>query len=69
GAAFEPVGSVGGPSFADAGLTSQSAYRWHVTAVIAGVEGLASADVGATTKATPPRCEHPGSCPLGPGGK
>jgi len=69
GAAFEPVGSVAGPSFADAGLTSQSAYRWHVTAVIAGVEGPASADVGATTKATPPRCEHPGSCPLGPGGK
>jgi hypothetical protein len=67
GAAFELVGSVAGPSFADAGLTPQSAYRWHVTAVIGGVEGPASADVGTTTKATPPSCEHPGSCPLGPG--
>ncbi|HXW25675.1 MAG TPA: polyhydroxybutyrate depolymerase [Xanthobacteraceae bacterium] len=69
GAGFEPVGSVAGPSFADAGLAPQSAYRWHVTAVVAGVEGPASTDVSATTKPTPPACEQPGSCPLGPGGK
>jgi poly(3-hydroxybutyrate) depolymerase len=68
-ASFAPVGSVAGPSFSDMGLAPQSAYRWHVTAIVAGVEGPSSADVSATTKATPPPCEHPGTCPLGPGAK
>ena len=69
GGAFERVGSVAGPSFADDGLAPQSAYRWHVTAVIADIEGPASPDVSATTKATPPPCEHPGSCPLSLGAR
>jgi poly(3-hydroxybutyrate) depolymerase len=66
---FARVGSVAGPSFSDTGLAPQSAYRWHVTAIVGGAEGPSSADVSATTKATPPACAHPGTCPLGRGAK
>jgi len=62
---FAAVGDVVGPSFADAGLTPQSAYRWRVTALVNGVEGPASADVVATTRPTPAPCDNPGSCPIG----
>jgi poly(3-hydroxybutyrate) depolymerase len=62
---FMAVGIVTGPSFADSGLTPQSVYRWRVSAVIDGIEGPASIDVEATTRAAPAPCEHPGSCPIG----
>jgi len=65
GGAFAPVGSVAGPSFGDRGLTANSSYRWHVTAVVGSSEGPASAEVSASTKATPAPCHNPGSCPLG----
>jgi poly(3-hydroxybutyrate) depolymerase len=64
---FAQVGNVAGPSFSDTGLAPQSAYRWHVTAIVGGVEGPSSADVTAATKATPPPCDQPGTCPLGRG--
>ncbi len=62
-AAFAPVASVAGPSFSDRGLAAGSSYRWRVTAVVNGVEGPA-AETTATTKATPPRCDRPGTCPV-----
>jgi poly(3-hydroxybutyrate) depolymerase len=62
--AFVQMGNVAGPSFSDTGLAPQSTYRWHVTAIVGGAEGPISADVSATTKATPPPCAHPGTCPL-----
>jgi poly(3-hydroxybutyrate) depolymerase len=69
GGSFAPVGSVAGPSFSDTSLAPQSAYRWHVTAVVGGVESPSSADASATTQATPPPCDHPGTCPLVHGAK
>jgi len=65
--AFVQVGNVAGPSFSDTGLGPQSTYRWHVTAIVGGVEGPGSTDVSATTKATPPPCAHPGTCPVSHG--
>jgi poly(3-hydroxybutyrate) depolymerase len=62
---FSAVGTATGPSFADTGLTPRSAYRWRVTAVVNGVEGPPSNEATATTRATPARCDHPGTCPIG----
>ena len=59
---FQKVGDVIGASFGDSGLTPQSTYRWHVAAIVNGVEGPASADVIASTRAAPPPCNTPGSC-------
>jgi poly(3-hydroxybutyrate) depolymerase len=62
---FAPVGSTAASSFADPGLAPQIFYRWHVTAVINGSEGPASAEASATTRASPSPCEQPGNCPIG----
>jgi poly(3-hydroxybutyrate) depolymerase len=62
---FAAVGDVTGPSFADSGLTPQSAYRWRVSALVNGAEGPASVEIAATTRSVPPACDHPGSCPIG----
>jgi hypothetical protein len=62
---FSTVGTATGPSFADTGLTPRSAYRWRVAAVVNGVEGPPSDEATATTRATPARCDHPGTCPIG----
>jgi hypothetical protein len=62
--AFTVVGETASPSFADSGLTPQTAYRWHVAIVQNGLEGAASPDVSATTRAVPPACDKPGTCPV-----
>jgi hypothetical protein len=62
--AFAVVGETAGPSFADNGLVPQTTYRWHVAIVSNGVEGPATADVVATTRAVPPACDTPGQCPV-----
>ena len=62
---FALVGSVEGPSFSDSGLTPQSSYRWRVSAVVEGIHGPTSAEVVATTRPTPERCDAPGTCPIG----
>jgi hypothetical protein len=61
---FAVVGETKGFSFGDTGLATQSTYRWHVSVVVNGVEGAASADVTATTRPTPAPCNAPGSCPI-----
>jgi hypothetical protein len=61
---FQRIGDVIGPSFGDSGLTPQSNYRWHVSAIVNGVEGPVSADAIASTRAAPPACNTPGSCPI-----
>jgi hypothetical protein len=61
---FSAVADVAGPSFADSGLTTASAYRWRVSAIVNGVEGPAS-EATATTRAVPPPCDNPGTCPVG----
>jgi hypothetical protein len=62
---FAAVGNVVGPSFGDSGLTPKSTYRWRVSAIVGGAEGPASSEATATTRATPPPCDTPGSCPIG----
>ncbi|WP_407157090.1 hypothetical protein [Bradyrhizobium sp. STM 3557] len=62
--AFAVIGETTSPSFADAGLAPQTTYRWHVAVVVNGIEGPVSADVVATTRATPPACDTPGTCPV-----
>jgi poly(3-hydroxybutyrate) depolymerase len=62
--AFTVIGETTSPSFADMGLAPRTTYRWHVTIVQNGVEGPASADVTGTTRATPPPCDKPGTCPV-----
>ena len=62
---FAAVGDVAGSSFGDAGLTPQTAYRWHVSAAVNGVEGPVSTEAAATTRATPAPCDTPGSCAIG----
>lgn len=62
---FAAVGDVTGPSFGDAGLAPQTTYRWRVTAIVGGVEGPPSSETAAITRATPTRCDNPGSCALG----
>lgn len=63
--AFQNVGETAGPSFGDSGLMPHTNYRWRVTAVVNGAEGPASEEALAATQATPPRCDTPGSCPVG----
>ncbi len=60
---FTAIADVSGPGFADSGLKAKSAYRWRVTALINGVEGSASNEATAVTRATV-ACTNPGSCPL-----
>jgi len=62
---FKAVGDVTGTSFADSGLMPQTTYRWRVSAILNGAEGPASDDAIGTTLSSPPRCDNPGSCPLG----
>jgi poly(3-hydroxybutyrate) depolymerase len=62
--AFAVVGETISPSFAETGLKPQTTYRWHVAVVQNGIEGPASPDVTATTRATPPACDKPGKCPV-----
>jgi hypothetical protein len=64
--AFAVIGETSGPSFADSGLSPKTAYRWHVAIVKDGVEGAVTADVEAMTRATPPPCNKPGTCPIAP---
>src|SRR3984957_1429502 len=64
--AFTAVADVTGFSFGDSGLNPQTSYRWHVSAVVSGVEGPPSPDIQATTRTTPPPCDTPGSCPVNP---
>jgi hypothetical protein len=64
GSTFQTIGNVAGPSFGDSGLTPQTTYRWHVSAIANGAEGPASVDTTATTRATPAPCGSPGSCPV-----
>jgi poly(3-hydroxybutyrate) depolymerase len=45
-------------------LTAGAAYRWHITTLVNGQEGPASAEVGATTRAAPAPCDNPGDCPV-----
>jgi hypothetical protein len=52
---FAVVGDVAGPSFGDSDLTPHSTYRWHIMAVVNGVEGPVSVDTAATTRPTPLR--------------
>jgi len=61
---FTVIGETTSPSFADTDLTPQTIYRWHVVIVLNGSEGPPSADVTATTRATPPACDKPGTCPV-----
>ncbi len=62
---FVAVGDVAGPSFADSGLTPQSAYRWRISAVVNGVESTDFTEAAASTRAIPAPCDSPGSCPIG----
>jgi Esterase PHB depolymerase len=61
---FAVVGETQKFSFSDTGLAPQSAYRWHISIVVNGVEGPASTEVTATTRSTPAPCNAPGSCPI-----
>jgi poly(3-hydroxybutyrate) depolymerase len=61
---FAAVAEVAGPSFGDSTLNPASAYRWRISAIVNGVEGPASGEVAATTRAVPAPCTHPGSCPV-----
>ena len=61
---FAGIGTVAGPSFTDAGLSSATSYRYKVTANDGGNEGPASPVVMATTAPVPPPCPAPGSCPV-----
>jgi hypothetical protein len=62
---FAPLGDVAGPSFADSGLTPQTAYRWRISAVVNGIENPAFIEAAAITRAAPAPCENPGSCAIG----
>jgi poly(3-hydroxybutyrate) depolymerase len=62
---FAPLGDVAGASFADSGLTPQTAYRWRISAVANGIEAAAFIEAAAVTRAVPPPCENPGSCAIG----
>jgi hypothetical protein len=62
---FQRISDIAGASFADSGLTPQTTYRWRVAAVRNGTEGPVSEDAVAATQPTPPRCDKPGSCPIG----
>jgi poly(3-hydroxybutyrate) depolymerase len=61
---FALAGTIAGPSFADAGRAPATPYSYKLTAIVAGSEGAESAVLTATTRAVPPRCDEPGTCPL-----
>lgn len=61
---FKVIADVTGASFADSALTPQTTYRWRISAILNGAEGPVSDEVIGTTLSPPPRCDHPGSCPL-----
>jgi poly(3-hydroxybutyrate) depolymerase len=63
---FTAIADVAGPSFADSGLTSRTAYRWRVSPIVNGTEGPTSNEAPATTRAAPAPCQNPGTCPIGP---
>ena len=65
GGQFEAVGDTAGPSFADSGLTPKTAYFWRIVAIANGVDGQASGETAATTRAVPAPCSNPGTCPVG----
>ena len=62
---FVPVGDTAGASFADSDLKAETTYRWHISAVVNGIEGPSSAEASATTRQTPAPCDNPGSCAIG----
>ncbi|MBV8575856.1 MAG: hypothetical protein JOZ58_12585, partial [Acetobacteraceae bacterium] len=66
GADFEPAGIVASPSFGDSGLRPATIYNYKVAAVFGENEGPSSAVVSRATRAVPPRCDKPGSCPVLP---
>lgn len=61
---FALVGETASLGFADTGLAPRSIYRWHISAVVHGVEGPSSGDVTGTTRPTQVPCGAPGSCPI-----
>lgn len=61
---FAAVGETDGLSFADAGLSPASDYAWRVTALTGDTESAPSAIATARTRANPPPCARPGSCPV-----
>ena len=63
---FTAAGDVAGYSFGDSGLKPQASYRWHVSAVVNGVESSPSGDINASTRPTPAPCDTPGTCPINP---
>ena len=62
---FAPVGDAVGASFADTGLKPETAYRWRISLLVDGLEGPASIEVAARTRATPAPCDNPGNCGIG----
>ena len=60
---FRVVGETLGPSYADQGLAPATPYAWQVTALVGGIEQPASSIARASTRATPPVCNTPGTCP------
>ena len=62
---FAVVSDVAGPSFVDSGLKPATTYRWHISAIVNGVEGPTSTDATVTTRPTPDPCDSPGTCPVG----
>lgn len=62
---FAPLGDVAGASFADSGLTPQTAYRWRISAVVNRIEETAFIEAAAVTRGAPPPCANPGSCAIG----
>jgi len=66
GATFTRAGQVEGPSFADAGLQPRTTYIYQVAAVFESGEGPVSTVVRQATRAVPPRCGTPGTCPVVP---
>jgi acyl CoA:acetate/3-ketoacid CoA transferase alpha subunit len=64
GGPFALTATIVGPSVADSGLDPATPYNYKVTDIVAGNEGALSAVITATTRAIPPRCDQPGTCPL-----
>jgi hypothetical protein len=62
--AFHPVGETVGLSYGDHGLAPATEHAWRVTARFGGVEQLPSPTATASTRATPPACDKPGTCPV-----
>jgi poly(3-hydroxybutyrate) depolymerase len=62
---FAAVADVAGPSFADSGLTPESAYRWRISAIVNGIENPDFIEAAASTRPAPAPCDSPGSCPIG----